>query len=209
MDKELMKAKNIDLLVKNRLKVNKIRTRTHKFNLGKSIDQRPKEVEEREEFGYWEIETVIGKRASEPVIMTLIERKTRYDFLFLLGNKTSGAISRCIDSLKEQHKNLFFKIFKTITADNGSEFSELSDKLAEHGDEAYFAHPYSSWKRGTNEIDNGIIKCFIPKGQTLKNLSAATIARIQNWMNNLPRKILGYMTPEKCFKRELATLHTV
>lgn len=208
IDKGFMKVKNIDLLLKTRLKSKKPRIRPNKRNLGESIDQRPQEVDKREEFGHWEIDTVIGKRSSEPVIMTLIERKTRHDLLFLLEGKTNDAVNNCIQSLKEEYGDLFPKVFKTITADNGSEFSGLSDKLDEYGGKAYFAHPYSSWERGTNEFHNGIVRRFIPKGKSLKDLSMETLKRIQNWMNNLPRKILSYLTPNECFKSELTLLST-
>ena len=71
------------------------------------------------------------------------------------------------------------------------EFSELSNKLQEYGSKAYFAHPYSSWERGTNERHNGIIRRFIPKSKSLKDISLATVKRIEDWMNSFPRKILG------------------
>src|SRR5690606_41106476 len=75
-----------------------------------------------------------------------------------------------------------------------------------YGSKAYFAHPYSSWERGTNERHNGILRRFIPKSKSLKDISLATVKRIEDWMNSFPRKILGYATPEICFKEELALL---
>ncbi len=207
IDRGLLKVKNIDLLLKTRLKTRRIRGRKNKRILGESIEQRPEEVQDREVFGHWEIDTVIGKRTSEPVIMTLSERKTRTNLLFLLNGKTSQDVNCCIDSLKDWFGDKFPKVFKTITADNGSEFSDLSGKLEEYGSKAFFAHPYSSWERGTNERQNGIIRRFIPKGKSLKDVSLSAIKRIQDWMNRLPRKILGYMTPEACFTKELAILN--
>lgn len=209
IDKGFMRVKNIDLLLKTRLKTRRTHGRVNKRILGKSIEQRPEEVQTRETFGHWEIDTVIGKRAAEPVVMTLVERKTRNDLLFLLEGKTSEAVSNCISSLKEQYGDSFSKVFQTITADNGSEFSELSEQLGEYGSTAYFAHPYSSWERGTNERHNGIVRRFIPKGKSLKDISMPALKRIERWMNSLPRKVLGYMTPEECFKKELAALHVV
>ncbi len=130
---------------------------------------------------------MIGKQASEPVVMTLVERKPRNDLLFLLEGKTSEAVSNCIRSLKEQYADSFSKVFQTITADNDSEFSELSEQLDEYGSKAYFAHLYSSWERGTNERHNGIIRCFIPKEKSPKDISMSALKRIERWMNNLPR----------------------
>ena len=207
IDKGLMKVKNIDLQLKTRIKTKKRRSRINKRILGESIEKRPEAVQGREIFGHWEIDTVIGKRSNEPVIMTLSERKTRKNLLFLLNGRTSKEINRCIDLLKEHYGNNFSKVFKTITADNGLEFSELSSKLEDYGSKAYFSHPYSSWERGTNERHNGIIRRFIPKSKSLKDIPISAIKRIEDWMNSLPRKILGYKTPEACFNEELALLH--
>lgn len=177
IDKGLMKIKNIDLQLKTRIKTKKTGVRKIKRKLGESIEQRPEEVQGREVFGHWEIDTVLGKLTHEPVIMTLSERKTRKNLLFLLNEKTSKEVNQCIDVLKERY-----------------------------GSKAYFAHPYSSWERGTNERHNGIIRRFIPKSKSLKDISLATVKRIEDWMNSFPRKILGYATPEICFKEELALL---
>lgn len=206
IDKGLLGVKNIDLQLKTRLKSRKSRKKKNKRILGESIDQRPEDVQRRETFGNWEIDTVVGKRTSEPVIMTLIERKTRMELIFLLDGKNSEAVNSCIESLKKQYGDWFSKIFCSITADNGSEFSELSNILNKYGSQAYFAHPYSSWERGTNERHNGIIRRFIPKGKSLKDIHLSVIKRIQDWMNTLPRRILDYMTPEACFNSELSTL---
>ncbi len=203
-DRRLLKVKNIDLLLKTRRKAKNDKAREHKRILGESIESRPKEVEDRQVFGHWEIDTVIGKRGSEPVIMTLTERKTRANMLFLLNDKTSEDVNCSIDSLKDWLGNKFSEIFKSITADNGPEFSKLSSKLEAYGSKAYFAHPYSSWERGTNERHNGIIRRFIPKGKSLKDVPLSAIRRIQDWMNSLPRKILGYMSPAARFSKELA-----
>ncbi|SDF26445.1 IS30 family transposase, partial [Sporolituus thermophilus] len=90
--------------------------------------------------------------------------------------------------------------------DNGSEFAELDAFLKSHNTSVYFAHPYSSFERGTNERHNGLIRRFIPKGTSIAALAASVIQRIQNWCNHLPRKILGYKTPQQCFDEELAQI---
>lgn len=81
-----------------------------------------------------------------------------------------------------------------------------STNLGKRGISVFFSHPYSSWERGTNERHNGILRRFVPKGKSIKDFSTATIQRIQDWLNQLPRKILGYKTPEECFLREIAAL---
>jgi transposase, IS30 family len=97
IDKGLLGVKNIDLQLKTHLKSRKSRKRKNKRILGESIDQRPEDVQRREAFGNWEIDTVVGKRTSEPVIMTLIERKTRLELIFLLDGKNSEAVNSCIE----------------------------------------------------------------------------------------------------------------
>ena len=206
IDQGLMRVRNIDLQLKTCRRIRKQHNNRNKRVLGTSIEQRPEYIEHRKEFGHWEIDTVVGKRSNEPVILTLTERKTRQELLFYMKEKSSAAVSECIDYLKEEYGDRFAKVFKTVTSDNGSEFSDLSEKLKGYGIKTYFAHPYSSWERGTNERNNGIIRRFIPKGKSLKDISLAIIQRVQDWMNHYPRKILGYRTPQYCFLKELSLI---
>lgn len=104
--------------------------------------------------------------------------------------------------------NIFFAaysdvqdVFKTITADNGSEFSELSDQGQGLGIDVYFSRPYASWERGTNERHNGLIRRFIKKGQAIHTYTDERIDDVENWMNTLPRKILNYQTPGEAFAK--------
>ncbi|XXF65585.1 IS30 family transposase [Thermoanaerobacterium thermosaccharolyticum] len=99
------------------------------------------------------------------------------------------------------------KIFKTITAaDNGIEFSNLEAAFKEYGTEVYYTRSYSSWERAINERHNGLIRRFIPKSKKIKDLSIDTITRVQNWLNNLPRKLLSYRTPNEYFYEELTKI---
>jgi len=100
----------------------------------------------------------------------------------------------------------FSKIFKSITADNSSEFAELMSLEKTVGSEIYFAHPYSSSERGTNERHNGLIRRFIPKGKSISQYSCDAIKKVQEWCNTLPRKILNYSTPNEAFESELKLL---
>jgi IS30 family transposase len=102
----------------------------------------------------------------------------------------------------------FIRVFKTITSDNGLEFSELS-KLEETGEtKVYFAHPYTSCERGTNERHNGLLRRFIPKSKRIDGYSFDEIAFVSNWCNTLPRKILGYKTPEELFEIQLDQIYS-
>lgn len=113
-----------------------------------------------------------------------------------------------MEQLREKYTTNFDKIFKTITSDNGSEFADLPLIVKDVNTGIYYTHPYSSFERGTNERTNGLIRRFIPKGKAISSVSDKTIQYVQNWCNNLPRKILGYRTPEECFQEELLCLST-
>jgi IS30 family transposase len=171
------------------------KTRTVALNnkKGKSIEERPKEADERAEQGHWEIDLVVGKQGTRPVILTLVERKTRKSLYVLVKNKTRKEVVAAIRRLRRRIKGDFSAVFKTITADNGSEFldSEAIKKAAKCA-EVYYAHPYSSWERGSNENGNRILRRFVPKGTNIGKLTIQELQRIEDWVNNYPRKILGY-----------------
>ena len=203
IDKRILNVRNIDLPLKTRRKHKKSVVRQHKRLLGKSISERPENVDNRKEFGHWEIDTVVGKRSRDSVLMTLTERKTREHLVFLLETKNTEAVDKVFGYIKEQSGPLFTHLFKSITADNGTEFASLN----KHVTNIYYAHPYSAWERGTNERHNGLIRRFIPKGKAIKDLTLEQIKRIENWCNNLPRKILGYRTPAELFNDEIQRIH--
>lgn len=104
--------------------------------------------------------------------------------------------------LKNRYDGLFSKIFRSVTADNSSEFNELSDILEKYKSEACFSHPYSSWERASNERRNGIIRRFILKGKAIKHILLSEIKDIERWMNEYLREILFYRTPKECFYEE-------
>ena len=187
---------NKDLWVKKHGKkrnYKKIRTVALNNKNRKSISDRPKEADERTEQGHWEIDLVVGKQGTKPVILTLVERKTRKSMYVLLKNKTQKEVAAAIKRLKRRIGGDFNEVFKTITADNGSEFLDSDAiKKAAKCDEVYYAHPYSSWERGSNENGNRILRRFIPKGTDIGTLNKKELQRIEDWVNNYPRKILGY-----------------
>lgn len=111
---------------------------------------------------------------------------TRYTIILKIDGKTEETVRSAMNHLGSLPNAS--QLFKTITADNGSEFSGLEDCMKGISN-VYFSHPYSSWERGTNEKHSGIIRRFIPKGISLSTISAHTIRAINQWMNNLPRKI--------------------
>ena len=185
---------------------------THKNRriLGRSIDERAEEVEKRIICGHWEIDTVVGRRkGKESVVLTLIEKKTDMYLALKIPGKDSDSVIAAMEVLREEYgEEHFSEIFKTITADNGSEFARLSE-LEEYGVSVYFAHPYSSWERAQNERHNRLFRRYIPKGVSIDNYSAEQILCFADEMNTLPRKHLGYSTPEELFDEFLDQVYSV
>ena len=197
----IMKTTNLDLLEKLSRKPKKLYStaRPNKRILGKSIDKRPTDIDSRETFGHWEIDTVVGNRLkSDAVLLTLAERQTRFEVVLKLDGKDAQSVDHAILALQERAGDQFHRLFKTITSDNGSEFSGLHEALKDAVD-VYFSHPYASWERGTSENQHKFIRRFIPKGNPISPVSERKILRIQRWMNDYPRKILGYQTPHAAF----------
>lgn len=178
---------------------------------GRGIDERPAEVEDRSELGAWEIDLVVsGKGKGKAALLTLTERKTRKEIIRKLKDSTQFSVVRAMNGIERQMGQEAFKaVFKSITADNGSEFldfealekSVFSRAKRTH---IYYAHPYSSWERGTNENTNRMIRRFIPKGSDISKFTCAEIQRIEDWINQYPRKILNCKTAEELFIQELA-----
>lgn len=207
IDEQRLEIRNIDLLHKVGRKTNQKRTRTNKKILGKSIENRPDHVENREEFGHFEIDTVIGKRkGAETALLTLTERKTRFEIIRLIDGKDADSVAYAITRLIHQVGATNFKrIVKSITSDNGSEFATLAESLRGYTD-VYFTHPYTSCERGTNENHNRMIRRKIPKSKSLEGYGRKDIQRIEDGMNDLPRKILDYDTPRHRFEQEVQTV---
>ncbi len=168
-----------------------------------SINNRPEEIDKRLYFGHFELDTVIGtSKGKHECLMTLTERKSRFEIIFKLKGKTAEEVVNKFNKMKEFMKNHYDKIFKSITTDNGTEFSDFLNIIKDTKTKIYFCHPYCSGEKGTNERHNGIIRYFIPKGTLIENYSYKDINKIAEWMNNYPRKILNYKTPLEALQEE-------
>lgn len=172
---------------------------SHKNLKGTSIEERPPEVDNREEYGHWEMDCVVGKREGKgAVLLVLSERSIREEIIIKIPSKTQEAVVAAVDSLERKYRSAFKNKFKSITVDNGSEFLDykglersVMDKESKRL-KVYYAHPYSSWERGTNENINKLIRRFIPKGTDIGKVSKKTIKYIEDWINSYPRRIFGY-----------------
>lgn len=168
-----------------------------------SIDKRPEEIEKRLIFGHFELDTVVStNKGVHECIMTVTERKTRFEMVFKLKSKSAEEVVNKWNQIKEFMKSKFDKIFKSITTDNGTEFSDYLNIIKDTKAEIYFCHPYCSGEKGTNERNNEILRYFIPKGTLLEEYTFEEINKIVDWMNNYPRKILNYKTPLEALLEE-------
>lgn len=204
---------NKDLPVKcRRKKKTKKVHRQSRTCAGDSIEKRPISVEDRKEFGHWEMDTVKGKRGiSKKSLLVLTERKTRYEILIKLAEHTMEAVCGAINSLEQKWGKLFSTIFKTITVDNGSEFSNCSgmEQSALTGKirtKLYYCHPYSSYERGSNEVQNRFVRRKIPKGTDFDEKPEEEIQEIEDWINGYPRKLFNYQNAQMMFDAEIAVL---
>lgn len=203
----ILKVKNIDLPLRVKVKTKHRRLRKNRRILGESIENRPAVINNREEFGHWEIDTVIGTKSKGSVLLTLDERLTRKRIILKISEKTATAVKEGITKIFDKFGEHTSAIFKSITSDNGSEFSDLTQTLPTV--KIYYAHPYSSGERGTNEKQNSLIRNFHPKGKSFDDVSETAIKRIEDWINNLPRKFAQYLTPNELFDRELKNLNII
>ena len=172
---------------------------------GTSIERRPREISTRRTFGHWEMDTVIGKaKGKKQAVLVLTERKTRYEIIVKLWDKSCKSVVRALDTTLSKYPP---NTFKTITVDNGSEFQDCYGM--EHGKrgnkrlQIYYCHPFCSSERGSNERANRIIRRFFPKGTSFAKYTSKDCQNVMDWMNNYPRKILDYSTPAQLFQAEL------
>ena len=171
--------------------------------MARRITERPLEANERLEYGHWEGDCVKGRQGSKTSLLTLTERKTLEEIIIKLQASTQEEVQKAINQLEKKYGAAFKLKFKTITFDNGSEFlnwEALEISILEPGTQrtiTYFAHAYSSWERGSNENSNKIIRRFIPKGEDISHYDKSEIKDIEKWMNNYPRKRLGYRSAKQ------------
>ncbi len=211
-----LKLTNKDLSVKRnkKRKYKKVRRKQARASAGDSIEKRPEEINERKEFGHWEMDSVIGKRGkSKNTLLVLTERKTRNEVIFKLPDHTDESVVAAMDRLERRYGAEMFKsVFRSITVDNGSEFADVKgmerSALAEGEKRThlYYCHPYSSWERGTNEVTNKMVRRKVPKGTNFDDKTDEEVQEIEDWINKYPRKIHGYRSSGELFEEEIEKL---
>jgi IS30 family transposase len=158
------------------------------------IEQRPAIVQARQRIGDWEGDTVIG-RGNTGVLVSLVERCSRYTLVRHLPNREAAPVSAAILEMMRPYKAQCL----TLTFDNGKEFADHVFFGNCLDADVFFAHPYHSWERGTNENTNGLLRQFFPKAMSFLNLSGIDVDDAAYRLNHRPRKCLGYRTPHEVF----------
>jgi len=159
------------------------------------IDQRPKVANQRRRIGDWEGDTVEGRKGSG-LIATHVDRKSRYTVAVKVSDKSADTVTRATLTAM---KKLPSEKIRTMTFDNGKEFAGFKDLERGLGMRSYFARPYHSWERGTNENTNGLLRQFFPKGMDFSTVLKTDVDRALKLLNNRPRKCLNYRTPTEVF----------
>ena len=163
----------------------------------RSIEQRPKVVEQRRRLGDWEADTIIGQN-HRAAIVSLVERKSKLCLLKKVERNTAASVEQAIEELL---RPLAAKVY-TITSDNGREFANHQSVAKKLKANFYFAHPFAAWERGTNENTNGLVRQYFPKGSDFSKITERDIQRATARLNNRPRKRLNYRTPQGVFFKE-------
>ncbi|KGP77444.1 IS30 family transposase [Paenibacillus sp. MAEPY2] len=175
-----------------------------KFAVGRPISQRPKDVRSRETFGHWELDTVVsGRGKSKGCLPTFIERKTRLYTAIQMPDRTALSMEIAFGVAAAQYPAA---AFQTATTDRGKEFACYANLEETHDVQIYFADPYSSWQRGSNENANGLLREFFPKGTDFTQILDAALERSLHLINHRPRKCLGWRTAHESFTEELSHL---
>lgn len=179
---------------------------------GTSIEERPFKPDDRSEFGHWEGDTIVGSRniPNSGAILTLVERKTRFQLTIKMKDRKADTVYKAIKKLKRKYPELkdfnIKDIFKSITFDNGVEFSKWEDIEKYLKTKTYFAHPYASCERGSNENGNKLLRIFLPKGCNINDYNEEYVMRANELINTKIRKILDYKSSLELFNIELDKL---
>lgn len=182
---------------------------------GESIEDRPEEINNRETFGHWECDSVEGKKGKGKRLIVLTERLTRQEVILPVADGTAESMVGALDVVEKRWGGLFSHVFKSITVDNGSEFTDykgIEESKIGIGEmiegvikrtKVFCCHPYASWERGSNEVQNKLIRYHIPKGTPIENYTDDEVAYIETWINEYPRRIFGGRASVDLFNEEV------
>ena len=177
---------------------------------GTSIERRSADILLRNDFGHWEMDCVIGRQYTRNVLLVLTERLSRYEIIMKMPNRKAATVVQCIDRLERRYGKKFRTLFKSITVDNGSEFSDFAGlERSVYGGKrtaVFYCHPYTSCERGSNERINRDIRRLLPKGTDFSKVSEKRVQEVARWVNEYPRELFGFGNSAEVFAREFAAL---
>ena len=184
-----------------------IRRKSARSSGGTSIEQRPEYINERREPGHWEMDTIVGRKRTKARLLVLSERVTRREIIIRIKDGRAETVVAALDRLERIYGAAFYRIFKTITVDNGTEFADADGiersarRKGAKRTTVYYCHVFSASERGTNENINRMIRRHFPKGTDFNRVTAAEVKRVETWVNNYPREVLGFMSSARAFER--------
>lgn len=174
---------------------------------GESIEKRPMEVNTRQEFGHWEMDLVVSCRGGHKCLLVLTERVARQEIARIIPDKSAASVVRALDTIERKYGKMFPSVFRSITVDNGSEFSDCEGlersvfKNRGKRTKLYYCHPYCSSERGSNEKQNQMIRRKFPKGTNFDKVTKKEVDSAVEWLNNYPRKMLGWSSSNDLFQQ--------
>lgn len=177
---------------------------------GDSIEKRPDIINDRAEFGHWEMDTVVSCRGGKACLLVLTERVTRKEIIRKLPDHTAASVVKALDDIERKFGKQFKRVFRSITMDNGSEFSDTEGierssykREKEKRTKTYYCHPYSSYERGSNEKQNQMIRRKLPKGTNFDKVTKKEVEEVETWLNDYPRLILGWRSSGGIFEEAI------
>ena len=179
--------------------------RASRASKGDSIERRPEYINNREEPGHWEMDCVEGKKGSKRTLLVMTERVTRHEIAIPMRDQTAASVVDALDRLERKYGVRRFKqVFQSITVDNGHEFMDcagMERSITGRGERThlYYCHPRYPGERGSNEKQNQMIRWFFPKGTDFRKVSARSIQKAIDWINNYPRRILDWHSSAELF----------
>lgn len=179
--------------------------RASRASRGDSIERRPEYINNREEPGHWEMDCVEGKKGSKRTLLVMTERVTRHEIAIPMRDQTAASVVDALDRLERKYGVRRFKqVFQSITVDNGHEFMDcagMERSITGRGERThlYYCHPRYPGERGSNEKQNQMIRWFFPKGTDFRKVSARSIQKAIDWINNYPRRILDWHSSAELF----------
>ena len=188
-----------NLIYKKKLKPSKKIGKRIIKNGRESIEIRSEEINARREPGHYEMDTVVSGKGKKSCLLVLTERISRKEIIRKIKDKSSKSVIEAIEGLRREYKSKFNKMFKSITSDNGREFSNAR-AIEEMGIRYFYAHSYCSYERGNNENNNRLIRRFIEKGVDIGKFSKKRIQEIENFMNNYPRKMFDGLSSNEVYR---------